>query len=268
MSCDASEGAGHRGAVNAFLAGRWNGMVGAMSRSLLITLAFLAALPAVAEVRVSAASSLRESLSAVAAAFEGETGTDVVLSFAGSSQLARQIAAGAPVDVFFSANAAWMDDLEARGAVVAGSRVDLLSNSLVLIAPVAAEGDDPFALLGDGRVAMGLVEAVPAGIYGKAAFEKLGWWERIAPRVVQGDNVRAALRLVARGEAALGVVYATDAVVEPKVRVVWVLPDPEPPILYPVVQVRSGEEAAAFMAFLQSEAALEIFRAAGFREPE
>ena len=167
------------------------------------------------DVLVFAAASLKEALEEIAARWHAETGHEAVISLAGSSALARQIEAGAPADLFISANGAWIDLLEARDMVRPGSRRDLLTNQLVLIehgadaAPL--ELDEPGVLdarLGEARLATALVDAVPAGIYAKAALQALGWWESAAPRLAQADNVRAALALVATGETPLGIVYA------------------------------------------------------------
>jgi len=206
---------------------------------------------------VFAAASLKSALEEVAAAYEGE----VTLVFAGSSALARQIAAGAPADLFISANVAWMDDLEARGRIVPDSRVDLLGNTLVAVAPRGAAPADPFDV---PRLAMALVDAVPAGIYGKAALRHLGHWERLAPRVVQSDNVRAALAFVALGEVPLGIVYGSDAVAEPGVVVVHrFAAESHPPIVYPAARIAGGG-GAGFLAYLQTPQARAIFEAQGF----
>lgn len=242
-----------------------------MLRTLLRSAILLLALgrPALAEtVTVFAAASLRDALGAVADAFEGRTGHAVTVSYAGSSVLARQIGFGAPADVFLSANTDWMDWLEARGAIAPDRRVPLLTNTLVLVAskPVVLDdiADLP-AALGDGRLAMALVDAVPAGLYGKAALTDLGLWDRLAPQVVQTDNVRAALALVALGEAAFGVVYATDAQAEPRVSLAARFPeDSHPPIVYPAVRLTEGDAARAFMAFLQGEEAAAVFARFGF----
>ncbi|MGR3794034.1 molybdate ABC transporter substrate-binding protein [Vannielia sp. SX4] len=233
-----------------------------MKRVFLAVLMMLGAVTARAEsVTVFAAASLKGALDEVVAGWSGEAR----VSYAGSSALARQIAAGAPADVFISANPEWVDWLEAEG--VALERADLLSNALVLV----AAADDPRvgleALEGGDRVAMALVEAVPAGIYGKAALESLALWEAVAPRVVQADNVRAALALVALGEAPLGIVYATDALAEPGVRVVAEFPaGSHPPITYPVAAL--SEAGAPLLEFLQTPEAAEIFARHGFEVPE
>ncbi|EPX86935.1 molybdate ABC transporter substrate-binding protein [Salipiger mucosus] len=223
---------------------------------------------------VFAAASLKTAMDEIAADYRAATGDEVAVSFAGSSALARQIERGAPADVFLSANTAWMDRLEESGAIAPGTRIDLLSNRIVLIgadaegAPVALDSPDALAgRLGDGRLAMALVDAVPAGIYGKAALESLGLWDRIAPQVAQADNVRAALALVASGAAPLGVVYATDAVAEPRVGVLATFPeDSHPPIVYPGAATASGDSAAAraFLDYLQGPQARAVFERQGF----
>ena len=235
----------------------------------------LTAVPARAdEVVVFAAASLRGPLDAVAAQFQAETGHRVTLSYAGSNQLAQQILQGAPADVFVSAAPVWMDAVADAGLVQAGTRADLFGNRLVLVAhdpatPPVTPGPalDLAALLGGGRLAMALVDAVPAGQYGKAALQHFGLWDAIAPSVAQTDNVRAALALVARGEAPLGIVYASDAVAEPGVSVIATFPpDSHPPILYPgALLVGATDPAdAAFWDMLRSGAADATFAAQGF----
>ncbi|MDF0599357.1 molybdate ABC transporter substrate-binding protein [Psychromarinibacter sp. C21-152] len=239
---------------------------------------FALAVPARADrITVFAAASLKTALDEIVAGFEAETGHDVALSFAGSSALARQIGLGAPADIFISANTDWMDTLAADGHIASGTRVELLSNRLVLIrhwadAPQAEAGPPDIAgLLGDGRLAMALVEAVPAGIYGKAALQSLGQWDKLADRVAQADNVRAALALVALGEAPYGIVYATDAAAEPDVTAVYTFPaDSHPPITYPAALIagRKTPAATAFLDHLQTDAARAVFRAQGFIVPD
>ncbi|WP_375690778.1 molybdate ABC transporter substrate-binding protein [Pseudooceanicola sp. LIPI14-2-Ac024] len=243
-------------------------------RSLITAVALVLPMAAHADrVTVFAAASLKDAMDDIAPAFEAETGHEVVVSLAGSSALARQINEGAPAQVFISANSDWMDVLEANGKLAPESRRPLLGNRLVLVAhdPEVPERDitrdfDIGALLGDGQLAMALVEAVPAGIYGKAALESLGVWEALVPRVAQADNVRAALALVATGEAPLGIVYATDAMAEPKVHVVGRFPaDSHPPIVYPAAAMADpGEAALAFLQFLGGEEAAAIFISKGF----
>ena len=226
------------------------------------------------DVVVFAAASLKTALDEVAAGFTAATGHSIAASYAGSSGLARQIQLGAPADVFISANVAWMDALDAAGRLAPGTRRDLLGNRLVLIAHEAgAEAIDlfdPDALsnrLAQGYLAMALVEAVPAGIYGKAALTNLGLWPAVAGQVAQSDNVRAALALVATGAAPLGVVYASDALAEPRVHVVATFPeDTHPPITYPVAAIEGRDSAAAraFLAHLRSPGARAVFEAHGF----
>lgn len=225
------------------------------------------------EVVVFAAASMKTALDAVAAEFEAATGHRVTISYAGSNALARQIIEGAPADIFVSAAVNWMDAVEAAGRVVPQTRRDLLGNRLVLVggagaAPVDIRPDlDLAGLLGDGKLAMALVDAVPAGQYGKTALERLGLWEAVAPSVAQADNVRAALAFVAAGEAPYGIVYASDAVAEPGVSVVGTFPaDSHPPILYPAAVLTGAADAAdiAFFAALSSDASDAIFAAQGF----
>lgn len=229
---------------------------------------------AAAPVTVFAAASLKESLDAAARAWEREGGVPVRVSYAASSALARQIARGAPADVFLSADRDWMDDLDRRGLLRAGSRRDLLGNTLVLVAPRAARMP-PVALsrpasvasaLGDGRLALALTASVPAGKYARAAFGSLGLWDALKPRVVESENVRAALLLVARGEARMGVVYASDARAEPRVRVLAAFPArTHPPIVYPVAVTAASRHprATAFAAWLRTPAARAVFRRHG-----
>ena len=225
-------------------------------------------------ITVFAAASLKSTLDEISGAYEEETGRRIVASYAGTSALARQIEAGAPADVFISANPDWMDRLGSLGLIVAGTRVDLLGNRLVLVAHgsvcSSSEIDGHFdiaARLGDGRLAMALVDAVPAGIYGKAALTSLGLWDDVARQIAQTDNVRAALALVATGEAPLGVVYATDAAVEPRTCVAGIFPETShPPIRYPAAAVAGADlpGASAYLAFLRGAAARAAFERLGF----
>ncbi|WP_425098183.1 molybdate ABC transporter substrate-binding protein [Tropicibacter sp. S64] len=219
-------------------------------------------------VTVFAAASLKTALDEIAPLFEAESGHRLALSLAGSSALARQIEHGAPADVFISANVGWMDHLGALGLLEPGTRRDLLGNTLVLVgqgAPLEDWATLPDRLDG-GRLAMALVDAVPAGIYGKEALISLGLWPQLETRVAQVDNVRAALALVALGEAPLGIVYATDAAAEPGVSVLAEFPSgSHAPILYPMAQIAgSGEAAGDFLWFLRGEAARAVFEAQGF----
>lgn len=235
-----------------------------------LLLALFLTTPAVAEdVTVFAAASLAGPLDTVAQAFTAQTGHDVTLSYAGSSAIARQVEAGAPADVVFLANRDWMDHLEAAGAIDAATRRDVLGNRLVIVmnAELYAEGaQDTAHDLADGRIAMALVEAVPAGIYGRMAFEAMGQWDALRPQVIEADNVRAALRLVVLGAAETGVVYATDAIGEPGVAVIETLSeDLHPPIVYPVAATPDATQAAqAFLDWVMGPDARQQFGDAGF----
>ena len=225
-------------------------------------------------ITVFAAASLKNAMDEIAAGFERQTGHAVAVSLAGSSALARQIRHGAPADLFISANPGWMDALAREGLIDPASRFDLLGNRLVLAAhgrgapPVeVAPGLDIAAMLGGGRLAMALVEAAPAGIYGKAALEWLGAWEAAAPRVAQADNARAALALVSSGEAPLGIVYATDAAADDNVTVVGAFPaGAHPPIVYPAAAVAASGNPLnrRFLAWLRGPAARQAFERQGF----
>lgn len=245
------------------------------SRLLALVLAALVAAPAAAEeVTVFAAASMKTALDAVAADWQAATGNTVTVSYAGSNALAKQIIEGAPADIFLSAAENWMDEVEKAGLVQPGTRRDLLGNTLVLVAankdaaPVEiAPGFDLKALLGEGKLAMALVDSVPAGQYGKAALTSLGAWDAVAPSVAQAENVRAALALVSTGEAPYGIVYATDAAADPGVKVVGTFPDDShPPILYPVALLTGAADKADsdFLAHLSSPEARATFTAQGF----
>lgn len=246
-----------------------------LSLSLAALLAFSAPSVARAEgVTVFAAASLKEALDAVAADWQAKGGGTVTVSYGGSNALARQIIEGAPADIFLSASTQWMDAVADAGLVAGGGRRDLLGNRLVLVAhdPQAAPldpgpGADLAARLGGGKLAMALVDAVPAGQYGKAALQALGLWDSVAPAVVEAENVRGALLLVATGEAPYGIVYATDARAEPQVKVVGTFPDDShPPIVYPEALLKdaAGPAARSFHAALAGADAAAIFRAHGF----
>ncbi|MBU2981011.1 molybdate ABC transporter substrate-binding protein [Lentibacter algarum] len=219
------------------------------------------------QVTVFAAASLKTVLDTLRDEFETGTGHKLRLVYAGSSVLARQIGQGAPADVFISANTDWMDVLEKQGNIRLNSRVNLLSNRLVLIAAEDGPLLPPAALVGtQGRIAMGLVEAVPAGIYGKQTLQTLGIWNALKPRVVQSDNVRAALALVARREADFGIVYQSDARAEPRVFQRWEFARRgEPAIIYPASLMPDASAAAAeYLEFLQSSEARKTFSEQGF----
>jgi molybdate transport system substrate-binding protein len=224
-------------------------------------------------VTVFAAASLTDSLKSIADAYQAKTGSKIRLSFGASSTLARQIEQGASAELFFSADTDWMDYLSKAGLIVQASRKDLLGNQLVLIAASANAHDlkiaphfDLAGALGDGRLALADPASVPAGKYGKAALTTLGVWDSVASKVAPAENVRIALQYVARGEAPLGIVYATDAKVEPGVRVVGVFPEgSHPPIIYPVALTKTASpQAQAFLAFLEGPEARAIFVKTGF----
>lgn len=222
------------------------------------------------DITVFAAASLKDALDQIAQEWQVTTGDKVTISYAGSSQLAKQIQAGAPTDLFISAAENWMDALQQSDNIDAATRTDLLGNTLVLVGPADAADIDLHTLpeaLKDGKLAMALVDSVPAGQYGKEALSKLDLWQKVEGQVAQADNVRAALALVATGEAPFGIVYGSDAVAEPKVKVTATFPsDSHAPITYPAAVVKGGNEADAgkFLTSLQDENAARIFEAQGF----
>ena len=241
-----------------------------------LALATLLAAPAAraADVTVFAAASLKNALDAIAAAWKADAGREATISYAASSALAKQIEEGAPAGVFISADLNWMTYLSDRGLVKPDTVVELLGNRLVLIAPAASDarieiapGFDLLGLLGGGRLAMGQVDAVPAGVYAKAALTSLGVWDQVADHTAQAENARAALALVAAGEAPLGIVYATDANAEAGVRDLATFPeDSHPPITYPAAVTTEATSAQAqdFMEFLRTPTAAGLFEAQGF----
>jgi molybdate transport system substrate-binding protein len=246
--------------------------------ALAVSIACAAALhPASAQqksITVFAAASMKNALDDVDNAFTKQSGTKVVASYAASSTLMKQIEQGAPADVFLSADIKWMDDGIEHNVIKTDTRFNLLGNRLVLIAPkdsrigqvTIGPGFDLAALAGTGRIAVGDVRAVPAGLYAKAALEKLGAWAAVEPKLAMAENVRAALVLVARGEAPLGIVYETDAKVEPGVKIVGMFPDDShPPIIYPVALTANAKaDAATYLAFLRIQTAATIFERYGF----
>lgn len=245
---------------------------------LLLAATGLAWVGSAAAQQVYAAASLKDALDSLAATYAQQTGhAKPVLVYGSSSTLARQIEKGAPADVFISADQDWMDYLQKRNLIDTATRRDLLGNQLVLIAPVSNPANVKLkpgvriaSLLGHGKLAMGDPTHVPAGLYGKAAFEKLGVWDQLQGKVAGADNVRGALLLVARAEAPYGVVYRTDAQAEKRVRVAGVFPvDSHPPIVYPVALTRQANRADTepFYRFLQTPAATAIFRRFGFTQP-
>ena len=252
-----------------------------MNRFAPIFVAFLAlaaaVMPAEAQdktITVFAAASMKNALDEIDAAYTAKTGIKVTVSYAASSALAKQIEQGAPADVFISADTDWMDYAISKKNINEPTRVNLLGNSIVLIAPKDSKvenvnigrGFDLAKLAGDGRIATGDVKAVPAGKYARAALEKLGSWRAAEPKFAMAESVRAALTLVARGEAALGIVYSTDARVEPGVKIVGTFPaDSHPAIIYPVAATATAKpEAAGYLAFLRSTPARNILEKYGF----
>ena len=227
---------------------------------------------------VLAAASLQESLKAAADRWAAKGHSRPVLSFAASSALARQVEAGARADLFISADEEWMNYLAGKNLLKQGTRVSFLTNSLVLVAPAGSstrltiQRGFPLArTLGNGRLAMADPASVPAGKYGKEALTKLGVWPSVSGKIARAENVRAALALVERGEAALGIVYATDAAASTEAEIVRELPaDSHPRIRYPTAVLASSAhpDAAAFVDFLQSARAQEVFRMHGFRAAE
>jgi molybdate transport system substrate-binding protein len=225
-------------------------------------------------VTVFAAASMKNALDAVNGAFTKQTGIKVVASYAATSALMKQIEGGAPADVFLSADLDWMRYGSQKKLVQDDSRVNLLGNRLVLIAPKDSKigdvaitpGFDLAKLVGNGRIVTGDVRAVPVGKYAKAALEKLGIWAAIEPKMAMAENVRAALTLVARGEAVLGIVYSTDAKVEPNVKVVGTFPEgSHPAIIYPVALTKTANpDATRYLAFLRSQTAKAAFETYGF----
>lgn len=228
-----------------------------------------------ATITIFAAASLKNALDDAAKAYEKSTGNKIVISYAGSSALAKQIEQGAPADIFISADLDWMDYAQKKGLIKTDTRFNLLGNRIVLIAPKSSTvslkiaKDFPLAsTLGSNRLAMANVKSVPAGKYGSAALQKLGVWKDIESKVAQADNVRAALALVAQGEAPLGIVYETDAAAEPKVRIVDTFPaDTHPPIIYPIAILAASKKVdadKAFVDYLKTPEAQAFFTKQGF----
>ena len=224
---------------------------------------------------VFAAASVKNALDEIAKAHETRTADRIAISYGASPALAKQIEQSAPADIFISADLDWMDYVQKRNLIKPASRFNLLRNRLVLIAPAdskatlrIAPGFPLAAVLGKERLAMADTDSVPAGRYGKAALEKLGVWKDVQSRVASASDVRAALRLVARGEAPLGIVYSTDAAVEPSVRVLDLFPeDMHPPIVYPAALTAQSRSAGAenFLRMLREPAARAVFEKYGFR---
>ena len=237
----------------------------------------LSASPAPAQdksITIFAAASMKNALDEIDAAFTAKTGIKTIASYAASSMLAKQIEQGAPADIFISADTDWMDFAIDKKVVNETTRINLLGNSLVLIAPqdsainrvTIGPGFDLAGLAGSGRIATGDVNSVPVGKYARAALQKLGAWQAAEPKFAMAESVRAALLLVARGEVTLGIVYATDARIESGVKIVGTFPaDSHPAIIYPVAATTSAKpEAFSYLSFLRSSAAKAIFERYGF----
>jgi molybdate transport system substrate-binding protein len=249
-------------------------IIGTFSAAVAIAAAALPASSQEKSIVVFAAASMKNALDDVDAAFTAKDGIKVVASYAASSALMKQIEQGAPADVFLSADVDWMDYGSKKKLIIDDSRFNLLGNRLVLIAPKDSKienvtigpGFNLAALAGSERIAVGDVRAVPAGLYAKAALEKLDAWAAVEPKLAMAENVRAALVLVARGEAPLGIVYETDAKIEHGVKIVGVFPeDSHPPIIYPVALTQAAKpDAAAYLAFLRTQAAKSVFERYGF----
>jgi molybdate transport system substrate-binding protein len=244
---------------------------------LMFTLAVSAHAHAHAEdVTVFAAASLTNALNDIGEQFTARTGNKVVASYAASSALAKQIEQGAPAQVFASADLKWVDYLAGKGLINADSRINLLGNTLVLVAPLDSKLDkleigpkaDIAALAGDGRIATGNPDSVPVGLYFRQAMERSGQWAKVAPKIAGADSVRAALAFVERGEVAFGIVYATDAAVSKKVKVVGVFPDSmHDPIVYPFALIAGKEtpSAKAFLDYVRGNEAKAVFARYGFK---
>ena len=238
----------------------------------LLAAALMAGAAHAAPVTVFAAASLKNALDEVGAEYE-KAGGAARFSYAASSAIARQIEQGAPADVYVSADSHWMNYLAERKLIIAATRRDLLTNRLALIAPAdskvalkVGKGMPLAKTLGPGRLAVAGPD-VPAGRYARASLTALGVWDGVSGKLVQAENVRAALQFVARGEAPLGIVYDTDAKVEPKVRIVGLFPDgTHPKIIYPAAVVASSKnaDAAKFLAFMSTPKAAAVFRKYGF----
>lgn len=242
----------------------------------LLVLSCLLLVPSVSarDVTVFAAASLKGVLDEVLTAYRRDTGNQAVAAYAGSSALAKQILSGAPADIFISADQEWMDHLAKGGLIQSDSRVTFLGNQLVLVTQRAAARPlkidanlDIDALLGDQRLAVANLESVPAGRYAKAALTHLGLWSKVKDRTAPTENVRAALALVARGEAAAGIVYATDARAEPGVAIVGIFPaDSHPPIQYPIALTSTADPAArALLEYLLAAETRRWFTNEGFK---
>lgn len=251
---------------------KWKVAVSSFAMAFLVA---IASPPASAvDVTAFAAASLKEAMDELARRFEVATGNKVIVSYGASNALARQIEAGAPADIFISADRDWMDYLDGKRLVAPNSRFDLLRNALVLVAPASSSATLAIgpnfglaAALGKEKLAMANPDSVPAGKYGRSALEKLGVWMSVERQVARAENVRAALALVSRGEAPFGIVYRTDAMADKGVRVVDVFPpDSYPPIVYPAASLAGSQSTAAkpLLDYLRAAAARPVWEKHGF----
>lgn len=237
-----------------------------------LTFAITSSVAQADRVTVFAAASLKNAMDEIGVAFEKKHAHSVVFNFAGSSQIARQVIAGAPADLLVTANTLWMDDVEKIGAINSESRFDLASNQLVLASTqeqtIRLDYESLQRTLSGGRVAMALVDAVPAGMYGKQALEHLGLWDALKPSIIQADNVRAALRFLTLGETPLAIVYRSDLISEPRAFVAAIFPkESHPAIRYPAALTKKGiasKAAVLFHAYLKSGDVQAILSRHGF----
>jgi molybdate transport system substrate-binding protein len=273
LVCKASGRVSRRGLGSLLLGGALAG-AGTLLQTLFVGENAPAAATDAAAPIVFAAASMRTALDAVAATRKTDTGKTVSISYASSATLAKQIEQGAPADIFISADLKWMDYLEKDKLIRPETRKNLFGNKLVLIEPSDADskleiakGFDLAGAAGDGKIAVCTIDSCPAGTYAKEALESLGIFARVEPKLAQADNVRSALNLVSRGEARFGIVYATDANSDPKVKVIGSFPkSSHSPIIYPaaLVATSTNPDAALFLSYVTSEAATKIFSAQGF----
>jgi molybdate transport system substrate-binding protein len=226
---------------------------------------------AVDKVTVYAAASLTNAINELDVIYEQKNKVQIQTSYAGSSTLAKQIEAGAPADIFISADVQWMDYLQKKQLVSANDRVNLLGNRLAVIAPKARpiklkiDKSFDFTRVAQGKWCTGDTKSVPVGKYAKQALISIGWWDKVSTRLVETEDVRAALNFVARGECQLGVVYATDAAISKNVVIVGTFPEnTHQAIIYPIGLVKKNTESMKFYKFLQSSQATKVFKKYGF----
>jgi molybdate transport system substrate-binding protein len=253
---------------------RLNVLAGLVAAAIVFAPLFGAVSAEAGEVKIFAAASMKNALDGAAKEWKAATGNDVVATYAASSALAKQVEAGAPADIFISADLKWMDYLDTAGMIKHETRQNMFGNALVLVESKdnakqyeISKDLDLSAMLGSGRLAVGLTESVPAGIYAKKALQTLGLWDSVKDKLAEAENVRAALLLVSRGEAPFGIVYKTDTKADSGVTIAGTFPESShPPVVYPVAIVKASSEPLAqdFMKFLASEKAGAIFTDQGF----